>query len=100
MTFATWTPPAPIHQKIAERWKAQYCRGGAWRFCGDGKGSKQIYQELLALGPNPNPADIEMIIGNDSWTRPDESMIADLSPEPGNSSETERVEQTTENVVS
>jgi hypothetical protein len=66
-----WAPPIPEHHEIAERWKAQYCRGNVWRYCGDGKGSKQIYAELIALGDNPNPADIERIIGNDSWTQPD-----------------------------
>src|SRR5690242_16143379 len=60
--------PTPDHTKIADRWKAQYCRNMVWRCCGDGKGSKQIYEELVALGSSPHPLAIEKIIGNDSWT--------------------------------
>jgi hypothetical protein len=66
-----WTPKPPDHTEIAERWKAQFCRGAVWRYCGDDRGSKQIHAELLALGSAPNPGDIERVIGNDSWTRPD-----------------------------
>jgi hypothetical protein len=64
-----WNPGPPDHTKISERWKAQYCPKGAWH-CRDGdKTSKQIYDELVALGPAPNPSDIERIIGNDTWTK-------------------------------
>jgi hypothetical protein len=27
-----------------------------------------VYQKLTALGDNPNPDDVDMIIGNSSWT--------------------------------
>jgi hypothetical protein len=33
----SFQPLAPDHGRIAERWRAQYCRGGAWRYCGEGK---------------------------------------------------------------
>jgi hypothetical protein len=59
----------PDNSEIAARWLAQYRRGGVWRGCDGGiEKSKQIYAGLLALGANPSSADIERIIGNDSWT--------------------------------
>lgn len=30
---------------------------------------KKIYQELCALGDNPNPDDVDRVIGNNSWTK-------------------------------
>jgi len=60
----------PDHRLIADRWKAQYCKGGAWRACKSGiDGAKRIHAELLMLGSDPQPEDIERIIGNDTWTR-------------------------------
>jgi hypothetical protein len=67
--FKTWEPPPADHAKIADRWKAQYKRGRVWTYCGDKRGSRRIHTELVALGANPSPADIDEIIGNDSWTR-------------------------------
>jgi hypothetical protein len=53
---------------IAARWAAQYRRGKRWKYCHGDKTSKQIHAELVALGPHPEPEDIERIIGNDTWT--------------------------------
>jgi hypothetical protein len=65
----TYQAPAAEHKDIAKRWAAQYQRGNRWKYCGGDKTSSQIHAELVALGPDPDPADIERIIGNDSWTR-------------------------------
>tara|TARA_R110000744_G_scaffold84463_2_gene165300 strand:- start:1010 stop:1297 length:288 start_codon:yes stop_codon:yes gene_type:complete len=46
----------------ADRWALQY-RGDAW-------GNKlDTFEQLLALGENPQPDRVDMIIGNHSWTR-------------------------------
>lgn len=49
----------------AERWRAQYFGGGKWRYEDRMRG---IWERLVALGDNPNPDDVERIIGNTSWT--------------------------------
>lgn len=51
----------------AEQWKSNYFIKGRWMkvLFGD---SEQIYKQLAALGPNPNPDDVDAIIGNNSWT--------------------------------
>ena len=56
--------------EAAARWARQYSLHG-W----DGppelwpKGSPAyVYHQLLQLGPNPSPADVDRVIGNDSWT--------------------------------
>ena len=59
---------AADNSKIAARWKAQYCKNGVWRGCNGGiERSKEIYSALLALGANPTLAEINKIIGNDTW---------------------------------
>lgn len=52
---------------VADRWKAQYCRKGAWdrNYQGD---SKDVWEKLVALGCNPSPARVAEVIGNKSWT--------------------------------
>ena len=58
---------AADNNKIAERWKAQYCRNGVWRGRDGGiERSKEIYSALLSLGTNPTSVEINKIIGNDT----------------------------------
>jgi hypothetical protein len=52
---------------VADRWEKQYSDQGIlsdedWKFAG-------VLDQLCALGPDPEPEDIERIIGNDSWTK-------------------------------
>jgi len=52
----------------AERWKAQYYDAGKdmWNPTATHQ-SGAIYEQLVALGPAPDPADVVRVIGNDSW---------------------------------
>jgi len=45
-------------RKAAERWKIQYLSGE----------NDVRYNKLLSLGDNPNPDDVDSIIGTTSWT--------------------------------
>lgn len=54
-----------LARAAAERWKAQYFVG-RWRE----ENHLRIHSMLIALGSDPNPDDVDMIIGNTSWTRP------------------------------
>lgn len=54
----------------AERWKKAYTRKGEWQ---EGtlirtRTKEEIYNQLVALGPTPNPDDVDATIGNTSWT--------------------------------
>lgn len=54
----------------AKRWKNQYYSRGAWgrgRIMSLGE-PEAIYEGLVALGDNPDPDDVDRIIGNKSWT--------------------------------
>ena len=56
---------------VAERWKAQYYRCGAWgsTITGD---CGVIYEKLAALNPETATGkDVAKIIGNNSWAGPD-----------------------------
>ena len=57
-----------LASKVAERWKNRYFINKKWPR--DDPNVKKIYEKLLSLGPNPNPEDVEIIIGNKSWTNP------------------------------
>lgn len=53
---------------IAERWKREYRRpDGGWNDTFRYKG-KDVYDRLVALGPNPTEDAVAEIIGNGSWT--------------------------------
>ena len=70
-------------REIARRWAEQYQRGRRWKYCHGDKTSQQIHAELVALGPYPDMADIERIIGNDSWTRGSLPKIPAAPADPG-----------------
>jgi len=38
---------------------------GEWKY---GTGKEQTYYDLASLGNSPEPEDVNMVIGNDSWT--------------------------------
>ena len=48
---------------VDERWKNQYYRGGSWNYCAD-----KEYKQLVNLGKNKNPEDVDKIICNSYWT--------------------------------
>ena len=52
---------------VDDRWKKQYYLNSSWDYYGDDKVQK--YKELVNLGSNKNPEDVDKIIGNSSWTR-------------------------------
>ena len=56
-----------ITAKVAERWQNQYRKSdGTW--INNFSNKREIYKKLVALGNNPNPEDVDRIIGNTSWT--------------------------------
>ena len=52
---------------VDERWKKQYYKNSSWDRYGEDKVEK--YEQLVNLGDNKNPEDVDKIIGNPSWTR-------------------------------
>lgn len=52
---------------VDERWKNQYYINSSWERYGEDKVEK--YEQLVSLGKNKNPEDVDKIIGNSSWTR-------------------------------
>lgn len=54
--------------KSAKEWKARYFHPIAkhWQYGAQEK--ERTYHELVSLGSNPNPDDVDKIIGNSSWT--------------------------------
>lgn len=51
--------------QAAVKWKRQYPED---KMILSGR-TKNIHEQLVALGPIPNPDDVDRIIGNNSWTR-------------------------------
>ena len=51
----------------AARWKAQYNFAQSFS---DESWSRKVYDQLIALGPAPNPDAVDAVIGNPSWTHP------------------------------
>lgn len=52
---------------VAERWRIQYERKDHWTSTVSGD-SKDIYEALCKLGPNPDIAKVAEVIGNKSWS--------------------------------
>ncbi len=55
--------------EAAERWAAQYgvWKGNPLQRVLEGN-AELVYQRLLALGPRPDPDQVDAVIGNTSWT--------------------------------
>lgn len=70
MADYTITIAVPSAHNVAERWRTQYQHAGRWTDTVHGS-SADVYLRLLALGPTPDPRDVNNIIGNTSWTHPD-----------------------------
>lgn len=53
--------------EVAKEWKNRYYSTytGEWRY---GSDKEEIYNKLVALGFNPNPDEVNEIIGNNGWT--------------------------------
>ena len=49
-----------------DSWKRQYFYNGFWKH---GNDKKTVYENLVALGENPTPSQINEVIGNNCWTR-------------------------------
>ena len=49
-----------------DRWKRQYFHSGVWKH---GVDKNTVYKNLVDLGENPTPEQINEVIGNNSWTR-------------------------------
>ena len=56
-----------LANKAADKWNRSYGPNFRSYVFGD---TRAVYQQLAALGPTPNPDDVDQIIGNDSWTSP------------------------------
>ena len=49
-----------------DSWRRQYLYDGSWKY---GSDKKTVYENLVSLGENPTPSQINEVIGNNSWTR-------------------------------
>ena len=49
-----------------DSWRIQYFYDGSWKY---GSDKKTVYENLVSLGENPTPSQINEVIGNNSWTR-------------------------------
>ena len=52
----------------AKIWKKYYHINGEW-VSGYGRDNQEIYEKLCKLGINPDPEEVDRIIGNPSWTK-------------------------------
>ena len=48
-----------------DSWRRQYFYDGSWKH---GSDKKTVYENLVSLGENPTPSQINEVIGNSSWT--------------------------------
>jgi hypothetical protein len=53
---------------VAERWLKAYLKDDQWMHIKSGN-SQDKYIKLKELGDNPDPDEVDKIIGNESWTR-------------------------------
>lgn len=56
-----------LANNAAKRWKVQYANSE--QIFKNNKISTDIYDQLIGLGPTPNPDDVDKIIGSSSWTQ-------------------------------
>jgi hypothetical protein len=68
------TRQANAADRVAERWKTiyYYRNRNKWMNTLVISDTESVYNQLAALGPTPNPDDVDRIIGNDTWTDPGE----------------------------
>jgi hypothetical protein len=73
---------------VAERWRRAYHRDDGRWLANRLSNASDIYNNLIALGTDPTPDDIALVIGNKSWTHlsceacPGEFLeLAQLRPE-------------------
>lgn len=60
-----------LAKRAASAWHKQYCNNGVWENSvpiWKQETREDIYNKLLSLGDDPNPDDIDKVIGNTSWT--------------------------------
>lgn len=58
-----------IASEMAERWRRIYeghFEKSTWKLT-DGRTPKEVYDQLVALGPDPSVADVSTVLGNDHW---------------------------------
>ncbi len=55
----------------AKRWRKAYSHDLSNVLFYSGKTKGQVLSELEALGPTPNPDEVDRVIGNTSWTQID-----------------------------
>jgi hypothetical protein len=60
-----------LANNVAQKWKEQYYSEMTkkWIKSPYFGGSEIIYKKLLSLGKNPNPDNVDEVIGNGSWTK-------------------------------
>ena len=59
---------------VAARHFAQYKRYPRDYRTQDGRDPREVNKQLVALGPTPDPDEVDKIIGNGSWTDVDQCM--------------------------
>jgi len=52
-----------LASRVAGRWRQQYEKTSHW------SEKENIYRQLLLLGTDPEPDEVDKVIGNGSWTR-------------------------------
>lgn len=57
-----------LANRAANTWKGQYLEKDGWRTNLKGP-TELVYNSIIQLGDNPNPDEVDKIIGNGSWTR-------------------------------
>lgn len=53
---------------VAKGWSGQYFSQKKGWLKGPIKDPKEVYDRLVELGDNPNPDDVDKVIGNGTWT--------------------------------
>ncbi len=59
----------------AKKWRDTYYRNNKWYIFLDGRSAERIWFGLISLGKNPDPDKIDKLIGNSSWTQPNNYYI-------------------------
>lgn len=59
---------APDIKSVAARWKSQWSRDGVWNRNVKGGRGEEIYNQLVAMGDDPDREAVRKLMGNTSWT--------------------------------